>query len=309
MVSIRVNDIHELHLPSGWNELRGEQLLAIAEALFMEMDDDRKRVMICKAAINNKKLFRMMEPAILIEQFFPLITWIETDRQLTKQVLPTIPVGFFNWYGPAESLGNFRLSEFDHAEAELYRWHSFRPLDSKLMFAKGESNPLTGDLTSASETPKSTYRGLMQWWRTEEAEAQLYRFVACVYRPGKLTYNKRKNPAGDYRMPFNDNLVDYHASILRRHLPVKYAYAILLWYKGCRDALVSAFPLVFTGAAEHEAKPQQEPNYFELMRKIAEKGTYGDIDKVRNLYLWDAMYEVHLSIEEYNKLKEETEKK
>lgn len=215
-------------------------------------------------AIIRHRIFTYTSPAVIIEHILPLIEWIKIDCSLTKQLLPTLSVGLRKFYGPDDGLSNIRLVEFDFAERELYAWHQ----DRKNMM-------------------------------------QLFRFIACLYRPKKnLFYNVRRNKDGDARGKFNDNLVQHYAELLSKHVPLEEAYAILLWYKGCRDTLQASCPNVFSSSDNSTAGESAEPSYFGIMRMIAEKGTYGNLEQVEQLYLTVALMEMELTIIEHKQSKE-----
>lgn len=71
----------------------------------------------------------------------------------------------------------------------------------------------------------------------------------------------------------------------------------MLWYKACRAQLVKLYPVVFAGDDEAATPGYNElPNHFNLMRKIAEKGTYGQFAEVEKMYLHTVLLELEKSI-------------
>jgi hypothetical protein len=152
-------------------------------------------------------------------------------------------------------------------------------------------------------------------YHADNTQHSLFRFIATLYRPGKRGYDHRRNPDGDPREGFNDNLLAYYANILQEDMHPDMARAIMLWYKGCRQQLAEEHPRIFPAAAdkseEQEDKPDEEPalpTYFGLMRTIAEKGTYGNFDQIEQMYLGNALAECEFMMDEQIRLKEEMEK-
>lgn len=130
-------------------------------------------------------------------------------------------------------------------------------------------------------------------WYQEKDINNLWRFVACLYRPKRwLAVSK------DKRTPFNQDKIEIHAQRLQK-LPVKYAYAVLLWYRGCMNFLKKCYPEVFNpgDTTSDEGEAQSAP-MFRLMRAIAKEAIYGDFDKVEQLYLYTALEGLQASIDE-----------
>jgi len=140
-------------------------------------------------------------------------------------------------------------------------------------------------------------------WHIDMAEKQLlYRFVACLYRPGKKDYDLEKNADGDCREPFNYNLSLYHAKLIAHYVPEEICLGIVLFYKGCRHYIVDRFKEVFAGGKQ-EGEPQ-EPAYFDLIRAIAKEGIYGTFEAVAKMPLYTALHEMYSTLMEQKRLEE-----
>lgn len=249
-------------LPDCWEELNGEQFMHVAYALYAFTDSDERHAYILLHLLGRKHALSI--PAeVLVYQIFPLLDWIYTAPTFTAQLIPQVKKLLLCYYGPEGDFNNLTISEFDFAEREMYQWLQ---------------EP--GDID------------------------QLWRFVACLYRPGKKRYNKSLDKDGDIREVFNANTITYHAGQLKKHAFAGLAFATFLWYKACRNKLAILYPLVFQQAPGDDTPPTQEggvtelPNCFNLMRKIAEKGTYGRMDEVEKMYLHTVMLELEYSIKE-----------
>lgn len=273
----------ECLVPERWEELTGEQLAEIAFILYSDADHIAKLTRCTRVLLGvSGDYFATIDPEVILEELVPLAMWVQEEVDLTEQLLPELKAGGQVYYGPHSALGNLRFVEFDFAERALFEYNMSR---------------------------------------TREA---LYRFVACLYRPmvtipeGVADREKWIIAQGDKREPFNDNLVEHYGKFLQQYLPPRYAFAALLFYKGCRKHLVELFPMVFDSTViqqqadgeDQEVKPaaeSHEPSYLPLMRMIANAGTYGDFDKVENMYLHNALFEMEQQRIEYLRQKEMTD--
>ena len=74
-----------------------------------------------------------------------------------------------------------------------------------------------------------------------------------------------------------------------------------MWYTGCRAHLRELHPAAFEGG------DTSYKNYYDgmygMMRGIAEKNTYGDFDKVADMYVHYAMKEITATKEDEDELK------
>lgn len=141
-------------------------------------------------------------------------------------------------------------------------------------------------------------RSLFMYFTENDAQ-YLWEFVACLYRPKKIkNYFRSVDPAGDVRISFNEHTVSYYAKKLSRHLHVSHAYAALMWYRACWNDIVAKYPLVFSSGSSNKANNEM-PTYLPLIRKVAEKGTYGNIKDVEKLNIYTILFELEESIKEH----------
>jgi len=105
--------------------------------------------------------------------------------------------------------------------------------------------------------------------------------IGILYRKGKSSwrYDHLLNPAGDRRLPFNDNLIPYYA-LRVKNWPAEIKRIILHFYEGCRQELVSTYSDCFGGNGEPAKR-----GMLSLAVMMAETGTFGDFEKVEKLLL------------------------
>lgn len=126
----------------------------------------------------------------------------------------------------------------------------------------------------------------------EKADRESLAFLAAVlYRPGKPGYDPVKDPDGDIRIPFNQHELEYWAKKFMSW-PVPVLQAILVWYDGCKQLLVEAHPNVFKKHEGVETVETQERGVFNLMRTLADGGKYGDFERVGDMNIHLAMFEM-----------------
>lgn len=128
-------------------------------------------------------------------------------------------------------------------------------------------------------------------------EEALNNLFAVLYRPAKKGYDKKKDPEGDIREPFNPNTLDARAKKIAS-FPFHVRYAILQWYDGCRQYLIGLYD-VFDG--EEDSSPKQ-PGMFELMSGLS-GGKYGIYKDVELLNVHMAMREMVLLKQQAEELK------
>jgi hypothetical protein len=109
-------------------------------------------------------------------------------------------------------------------------------------------------------------------------EAWLDKLLAVLYRPARLRGGRA---AGDWRQPFNDNLLERDTARLAR-LPQATKLAILTWYRGCRYGLQQRYPLVFTPSQEQQAASRPD-GWAYVLREVS-GGPFGDFDATGRQY-------------------------
>ncbi len=86
---------------------------------------------------------------------------------------------------------------------------------------------------------------LLRYSRTKKVD-DLNKFVASIYRPNA---QKAKDPYtwnGDYREPFNENMVSENA-VKFNTVPMNIKEGIVIFWKGCNKLLSKRFPEAFEG--------------------------------------------------------------
>ena len=126
----------------------------------------------------------------------------------------------------------------------------------------------------------------------------LNNLVAILYRHPKKNYDRKIDPDGDLRQPFNQNICLHNAKHIVKYLPISFRLAVFHWYNACRIKMISENPDVFTGAGG------EAPKYglLSMMRTIAESGIHGDFDKVQKMYVKMWMMELNEKIEEAKRI-------
>lgn len=131
-------------------------------------------------------------------------------------------------------------------------------------------------------------------------ERALNHLIAVLYRKPKTGYNKKLNPDGDIRRPFNANLVEYYSKQVEKW-PMAVKLLIFNWYDGCRLHFKELYEPVFS--AGKETGEPGEPGMFDFIRELARDGKYGDFDKAEALNLHTAFFEMEKTIEEAEEIK------
>lgn len=120
--------------------------------------------------------------------------------------------------------------------------------------------------------------------------------IAVLYRKPKTWYNKKRDSDGDVRRPFNENEIEYWAGLISEW-PMAVKQAILLWYDGCRENLISLYPEVFKPAPTTD-DTGSDKGMFTVMRGLAEGGKYGAFNNVKQLNLHTALMEMEQLVKE-----------
>jgi len=131
----------------------------------------------------------------------------------------------------------------------------------------------------------------------------LDKLVATLYRPRKKKYDVKKNPDGDLREPFNDNLMEYY-SVQIGDWPIEVKLAILQFYEGCRNEKIKRNPKVFEGGGGEESLY----GMWSVMRNVAKAGHFGDFDKVGEQYVDTVLMELNEVVVEAEKMEDEMRK-
>jgi len=120
----------------------------------------------------------------------------------------------------------------------------------------------------------------------------LRQLCAILYRPQCKNYNPASpDYNGDRREPFNDFTYQYRARWFRFISPVK-AYAVYVFYIGCRNALMAANPELFTGSVVSSDPANPVDNIKKLMMEL----NLGDITKnkeIQQTLIWEAFEQLN----------------
>ncbi|OLY92290.1 hypothetical protein SAMN05444008_11556 [Cnuella takakiae] len=127
-------------------------------------------------------------------------------------------------------------------------------------------------------------------------DSAINNLVAALYRPAKKGYDRRRNPDGDIRVPFNHNEMDYHAAIVAKW-PESVKQAIFLWYDGCRTTLIDNNPKVFKEPVVNGFESQFDTGLYGMMRSLAGE-RLGPVDRIECMEIKQAMLELGLIKEE-----------
>jgi hypothetical protein len=242
-----------------WNELNDSQIVRIAAALFEDLSETDLNLRLVRILLDYRyKEMTHTEPEVMVEHLFPLVEWIKTECNLTEQKIPYIS----RWFG-------------------LRKYYGPSSALMNLRFCEWD----------AAE------RAMYEFSTSKSTDA-LYQFVAVLYRPARKSPMKETDDVSDKREPYNYSKNESIANALKKIVPLRQAYAILLWYKGCRQYINSLYPSIFSPADEDSDMEEQQPFLFPLMRSIAKSGIYGDIDKVEQLYLYTTLEEMVAAEEE-----------
>lgn len=195
-------------------------------------------------------------------EFLDLPEFLINENDLTKQCIPVYK-GFF---GPDDDFNNLTGLEFVFSEHFYFT-----------SFTKSEDGNA----------------------RTMNEEG-LNNLVASLYRPKKRWYNRKKNPDGDPRKPFNENLAMYYAKKVVNKWPMPVKLAIFTWYECCRQKMIESNPDIFSGGSAEPARH----GLISVMRVIAESGIHGDFEKVTKMFVKMWMIELNEKADEAKRMEE-----
>lgn len=125
-------------------------------------------------------------------------------------------------------------------------------------------------------------------WKHSGNDMDLYRFISVMYRPAKKKYDIIKNPDGDVRESFNQNLTDFYAARIRK-LPREMCLAIVFQYESWRRVMEQEYKVVFS---KKPGDINLDAGWFGVFRGVASEGKYGPLDKVEQLNIHTLMLEL-----------------
>lgn len=223
-------------LPAQWDELTRRQLLRIVPILFRQLTPVRAQLLLLFTLLRLPWRLRHVLTPFQQADNLRLVRWLTAPSRLTKQLLPTLGPWWARLAGPGDWLAGVQVWEFSNAEHQLRKW-----LD-------------TQDV------------------------AALNALVAVLYRPRRWGWQLRRlSPgyAGDDRQAFNSKTVAPRAARVAR-LPLAERQAVLLYYLGCRAALETSYPHLFSG---DEANAQDANPWLTLIGKLP-NDKFGDIERI-----------------------------
>jgi hypothetical protein len=124
----------------------------------------------------------------------------------------------------------------------------------------------------------------------------LDKLVSVLYRIPKKRYDKKRDPDGDIRTPFNHNELDFHAKKMATW-PEAVKQAVFLWYDSCRQELIRNNDWVFKKPSTSDFKSEFDTGLYGTMRSLAGE-KLGSIEKIESMYVHTAMLEIGLIREE-----------
>lgn len=136
-------------------------------------------------------------------------------------------------------------------------------------------------------------------WKKSGDDASLYKFIAVMYRPAKKKYDIGKNPDGDIREPFNQNVTEYYASRIKK-LSRQICLCLVFQYESWRRRLEAEYKAVFTKSGPGLGI---EAGWFGVFRGVAADGKFGTLDKVEQLNIHTLMLELRFLDAEEKELK------
>lgn len=119
--------------------------------------------------------------------------------------------------------------------------------------------------------------------------------IATIYRKAKPGYDKSLDKDGDARQKFNSNVVDFYAKQITKW-PDAVKYAILIFYDSCRDLIAKENKEIFSGTGEGDGL-----GMYSVIRGLAGP-KFGEIEKVEEMLLHNALLELNLIREEEKEL-------
>jgi hypothetical protein len=116
-------------------------------------------------------------------------------------------------------------------------------------------------------------------------EKYLDKLIGTIYRPAAGWFDK----SGEKRLPFNNNFIEKYASRLSR-LSYAEKQLILLWYIGCRTAIVEGFSDVF----DTKTVGNEESDWMDLIMAMSGNkfGTFTETSNTNFLLILTELREI-----------------
>lgn len=247
-------------VPQTWNELNQPQLLLAIEILFSVQDKHLQNRLLLQLLLDLPKAVFNAIPEVSIWELYPLVTFLKETNTLTHQLLPclrlSISHGYKKLYGAGELLVNLSFAEFITSEKHFIRWQK------------------SGEVK------------------------HLHQLVATLYRPRRYFHRLRKflrQYEGDIRAPFNEHLIEERSRAIAS-LPEVQLLAVLTWYRGCRQALETLYPNIFS-AEKEEATSSGATGWEPVLRGMS-GGKFGDFEKTQQVQAHTVLKEMDAQLKQ-----------
>lgn len=172
-------------IPTEWNELSQQQLLAVMKAFYSNETIDKQLLLLLKALMN-VGWYRYCRMSMLHkEEYFYLCLFLLQKNTLTKNLLPS----YKGYYGPADDFNNLVGAEFIFCEDYYTRYCEsertqtdlldklvavlYRPGNKKNQQLRGDSRELFNDNLIAAREKK------IRKWPMEVKQAILTWYEGC----------------------------------------------------------------------------------------------------------------------------------
>jgi hypothetical protein len=270
---VKLIELHskQYEVPENWNELNEKRLLQLVDIMFLK--GYRAEVMILNMlrvlAQIPKYQFSKCSPEEISEYLYLCEPYLQEDMEFTKNLVPQFAFKdskghVVHFYGPDDCCTNLRMSEFTYLEDLYVRWCQ----------SKREDLNLLNDI------------------------------VAILYRPAPKDYDLARNPRGDRREPYNDNVCGFNAKKYIALWPPSVKLAIAFWYGGCRTYIVQNYPDLF----EASTSDVGEFGLLSVMMSVAESGVFGYFEKVEDTYVNLVLIQLTKVVKEAKRLERENKR-
>ena len=257
-------------LPTRWNELHREQLLAIcrlsleaasptevkAKALFLllgfKIERMKERVVgdtdyfYVSAGKQHLYLLGAVDVMFMCKHLDFMFQVVEKDNgekqyqfrsKLYRNLLPKVKVGRKLYYGPEDGLTNVLFGEYIRCEMHYANF-----------LMKNEKLKIKNELGSE-----------------DLLIATMYRKERKDYDPSSVSFS------GDRREEYNDFVIEKRARVISKLKPEE-KQAILFYYEGCKNFLAVKYPNVFEDSGSGSGSSSKQTvleNYLKLVTSLA----------------------------------------
>lgn len=180
---------YSVDVPATWNELSQDQLLRVADLLYLrEVDIHRFRVELLRILLKLKWHHLMMLGGAYLIELFPFVKFIEEEITLNENKILEIDSGRFRFFGPIGNFSTLKAEEWTAADEAYLEYESTKEPE--------HLDKMVAVLFRSRE--KGMWKGHSQW-------------------------------ANDYRLPFNEYAVKARKSRFQQiDSRIKYA-VLLWW--------------------------------------------------------------------------------